>query len=187
MMAMSENTDSHRQKRAIKRPDAIATARGTIVHAPPRGPDAAQRDDGTVRTARQNAEAPRLSVRWNLQLRPLAVRRARVLVRYILITWDLEPLADDAELLVSELTTNALLHAAGMVNLHLVIYDRLLCEVGDADHTLPTLHHPLSDGDSGRGLNLVDQLASRWRSTRTQTGKLVWFELHLPTDVSADT
>lgn len=180
MMAMSENSDYNRHARTAKRPDAITTAQSAIVHAPSRGPDPDQRDDGTVLTARQNAVAPSLSAGWSLQPRPQTVRRARVLVRRTLDTWNLASLADEAELLVSELTTNALLHATGLISLYLVFRDHLLCEVGDDDRTLPTPRHALPSSETGRGLNLVDQLASRWGSTRTQTGKIVWFELRVP-------
>jgi hypothetical protein len=179
---MSENPDSSRYVRIASRPDAIGTARSTIAHAPPRGPDTDQPEDGTVLTARQNAAGPGLSAHWRLQLDPPTVRRARVLVRSTLDLWDLEALADDAELLVSELTTNALRYAAGLISLRLALCDHLRCEVGDDEPTLPTLRHPLPGSETGRGLNLVDQLASRWGSTRTRTGKLVWFELRVPPD-----
>jgi hypothetical protein len=180
MMAMSENSENNRHAGTVKRPDAITTAaRSTTVHAPPRGPDPDQCHDGAVLTARQSAVAPSLSAHWSLQLHPRAVRRARVLVRRTLDTWNLASLTDEAELLVSELTTNALLHATGLISLHLVFRDHLRCEVGDDDHTLPAPRHPLATSETGRGLNLVDHLASRWGSTRTQTGKIVWFELRV--------
>jgi hypothetical protein len=180
---MSESPDHNRRLGVVEPSETIATVRSTLGHAPARGPGPGRREEGTVLTAGQSVVVPSRSVRWSLQLRASAVRRARVLVRYTLITWDLEPLADDAELLVSELTTNAVRYGAGLLSVHLVVRDRLLCEVGDDERTLPMLRHPLPDSDSGRGLHLVDQLAARWGSTRTRTGKLVWFELHLPTDL----
>lgn len=183
MTAMNKNPDNNRRARIVNRPDAITTARSTIVHAPPRGPDTDQRGDGTLLTTHQKAMAPSLSARWNLQPSPPMVRRARMLVRRTLNTWNLASLSDDAELLVSELTTNALCHAAGLIRLHLVFRDHLLCEVGDDETALPAPRHPLPGNETGRGLNLVDQLAFRWGSTRTQTGKFVWFELRMPTDV----
>jgi anti-sigma regulatory factor (Ser/Thr protein kinase) len=182
MTPLNENPDSNRHARIVNRPDAITTARSTIVHAPPRGPDTDQRDDGTLLTTRQKALAPSLSAHWSLQPSPPMVRRARMLVRRTLSTWNLASLADDAELLVSELTTNAILHAAGLIRLHLAFRDHLRCEVGDDDHTLPTSRHPLPSSETGRGLDLVEQLAFRWGSTRTQTGKFVWFELRMPAD-----
>lgn len=105
-----------------------------------------------------------------------------MLARKTLTTWNLAPLIDDVELLVSELTTNALLHATGPISLHLVFCDHLLCEVGDDEPTPPTPRHPLPSSETGRGLALVDLLASRWGSTRTQTGKIVWFEMRLPAE-----
>ena len=55
---------------------------------------------------------------------------------------------------------------------------RLRVEVADAAEGAPRLTAPYDTG--GYGLSLVDQLASRWDSTRTAAGNLTWFEIDLP-------
>ena len=178
MTAMSENPGSYRHSQ-INRPDAVTTAQGTAVHAPPSESGTDQRDGGTLLTARQNLVAPGRTARWSLQPSPPMVRRARALARCTLNTWNLASLVDDVELLVSELTTNSLLHATGLISLHLEFRGHLRCEVGDDEPILPTPLHPLPSSETGRGLYLVSQLSSRWGTTSTRTGKIVWFELHI--------
>ena len=46
---------------------------------------------------------------------------------------------------------------------------------------LPALRHVAETDEAGRGLSLVSRLAKRWGANRTADGKLVWFELALPT------
>ncbi len=91
----------------------------------------------------------------------------------------------DAVLLVSELTTNAVLHTgSGQVLCGLTLTDderRLRIELHDEDsaQVRPPGRHVGPDEESGRGLLLVQQLADRWgcaRSTRSE-GKFVWAEL----------
>jgi anti-sigma regulatory factor (Ser/Thr protein kinase) len=87
-------------------------------------------------------------------------------------------LTDTAELLVSELVTNALLHSAGS-RLRLTLtaaHGVLRCEVSDAGPRVPRV---LAAGSatSGRGMFLVDALALRWGCHQDGTGKTVWFEL----------
>jgi anti-sigma regulatory factor (Ser/Thr protein kinase) len=85
-----------------------------------------------------------------------------------------------ALLLVSELATNAIRHGAPPVRLSLRLdKDRLRVEVTDSSPALPRLGHPAPDQTSGRGLQIVQQLAVKWGSTASQRriGKTVWFEL----------
>ena len=88
-------------------------------------------------------------------------------------------LADDAELLTSELVTNACRHSAGQVTvLALRNEARVVVTVTDDD----TAHRPqliLADSgqDHGRGLMLVDALAGAWGTTAHAGGKSVWFRL----------
>ena len=141
----------------------------------------------SVRGLAGHSGSPDRVAHWSLAPRPQSVRQARNLVRRTLYAWSLQPLADDAELLVSELTTNAvraMRYVSRGISLRLVLTDRLLCEVGDDNHALPMLCHPPPTSETGRGLDLIDHLASHWGSTPTETGKLVWFELRLPADAS---
>lgn len=83
---------------------------------------------------------------------------------------------DDVLIVVSELVSNAVIHAH--TSLRLVIrYDgrRLLTEVFDGDPRLPV--PPDEPGDvGGRGLFLVDRLSLRWGSETVGVGKRVWAE-----------
>jgi anti-sigma regulatory factor (Ser/Thr protein kinase) len=87
---------------------------------------------------------------------------------------------DDLLLLVSELVTNAVIHAETRLRL-VVRYDgrRVLTEVFDGDPHLPRpLPTPRDVG--GRGLSLVEALSSRWGSETVGLGKRVWAELLVP-------
>ncbi len=109
--------------------------------------------------------------------RPSAVGEARAEVRRQLEGWGLDELVDVAQLLVSELATNAVLHAASRFRLTLfAAHGRLRCEVADGGRRVPAV---LDAGasESGRGMFLVDALARRWGCHQDGTGKTVWFEL----------
>ncbi|MEU6255575.1 ATP-binding protein [Streptomyces sp. NPDC047043] len=112
--------------------------------------------------------------------RPTAVREARAEVRRQLEAWglaDRDELVDVAELLVSELATNALLHSASRFRLTLsASHGVLRCEVYDTGRRTPQV---LDAGasESGRGMFLVNTLARRWGCHQDGRGKTVWFEL----------
>lgn len=87
---------------------------------------------------------------------------------------------DAAELLVSELVTNALLHGEGsMIRVTLGCrLGALHCEVEDAGSARPAVRQgDNEEGESGRGLVLVEHLAARWGSRPSGWGKTVWFDL----------
>ncbi|QTI87254.1 ATP-binding SpoIIE family protein phosphatase [Streptomyces sp. AgN23] len=109
-------------------------------------------------------------------------------LRNLLRAWDLDTVADDLELLTSEVVTNALIHAHSEVDVRFREYpDRLRVEVRDSDP-----HPPIpvvfvgpdepgnQEAESGRGLLIVDALASAWGSSPTGRGKTTWFELKIP-------
>ncbi|MEV6507221.1 ATP-binding protein [Streptomyces sp. NPDC051642] len=119
-----------------------------------------------------------------------SVRQARELVRKRLAEYGLQDLVDIAELLVSELATNAVVHAGGRYRLTLSLGVGILrCEVADARRHLPRPPHRQverdddldvdPDSENGRGLFLVDALAHRWGSRLVEEGKEVWFELEI--------
>ncbi len=91
----------------------------------------------------------------------------------------LHELADDAELVTSELVTNALLHTDTPVTVKVgVDADTLRVEVHDECSELPVPGVLRPDAMSGRGLLLVERLTQRWGVTRVPVaGKCVWFEL----------
>ncbi|MGW0186939.1 ATP-binding protein [Streptomyces sp. NPDC003362] len=115
--------------------------------------------------------------------RPSAVGEARAQVRRQLEGWGLaerdgqDDLVATAELLVSELATNALLHSASRFRLTLsAAHGVLRCEVADAGRRVPQVLQA-GTSESGRGIYLVDALARRWGCHQDGPGKTVWFEL----------
>ncbi|MGW6138341.1 SpoIIE family protein phosphatase [Streptomyces sp. NPDC055140] len=122
---------------------------------------------------------------WTLPREPRSVGRAREFTRAQLTQWDLEPLVDTTELLVSELVTNALRYGEGEIRLRLLLDRTLVCEVWDAGLVQPRRRRARDTDEGGRGLQLVGLLSASWGSRRTPRGKTVWFELPLPDGDSA--
>ncbi|MGW5094971.1 SpoIIE family protein phosphatase [Streptomyces nodosus] len=117
---------------------------------------------------------------WTLPREPRSVGRAREYARGQLLAWDLEPLVDTTELLVSELVTNALRYGEGEIRLRLLLDRTLVCEVWDSGLVQPRRRRARDTDEGGRGLQLVGLLSAAWGSRRTPHGKTVWFELPLP-------
>lgn len=88
---------------------------------------------------------------------------------------------EDAELLVTELVSNAHDHGRPPISLRLgqLPNSSLHIEVEDSDRThLPRLRASAPGGERGRGLVLVDQLSRGWGFNVTVTGKVVWAEMN---------
>ena len=86
---------------------------------------------------------------------------------------------ETAALLVSELVSNAVLHAGTDIDMQIVPEaHRLRVEVTDQrpNDTVAPIAAEL-DAPSGRGLKIVDALATRWGVEHTDGSKTVWFEL----------
>ncbi|MEW2614647.1 SpoIIE family protein phosphatase [Streptomyces sp. NPDC047880] len=140
-----------------------------------------RKDDVALLMARLNGIEPDDVAEWRLALDPAEVGRARAAVREQLHDWGLAKLVAAAELMAGELVTNAVRHShTRPAGLRLVRGDTLLCEVDDDDHELPTLLQAGPLDEAGRGLRVVSTLAREWGTSRTRTGKTVWFELTLP-------
>jgi anti-sigma regulatory factor (Ser/Thr protein kinase) len=92
--------------------------------------------------------------------------------------WDCDGVIPDAELLVSELVTNAVLHARSASQ---VTIERrgttLRISVSDTSTTRPRLRDYGPEAVTGRGLLLVDRISRRWGVDQLPTGKSVWFEI----------
>ncbi|MFD4696664.1 ATP-binding protein [Streptomyces niveus] len=90
---------------------------------------------------------------------------------------------DDVLLCVSELATNAVRHGVPVGGALLVKVGadehRVRVECHDANRRRPRLRHPADDDQTGRGLLLVEAIASRWGTDERPFGKYVWFELDL--------
>ena len=111
---------------------------------------------------------------------PALVRR---FVSQVLDDWGIEvgPIRDTLVLLASELATNAVEHTYDGFSVDLRASDEAVrVEVRDREPTLPTLQEPDPLAENGRGMVLVDRLASAWEAEPVPgDGKVVWFELAL--------
>lgn len=111
---------------------------------------------------------------------PASVRKARAFVDATLAAWHLEELRDVAVLLTSELATNAVVHARTPFRLTVQLDGVVTVEVADGSPGVPKVEEAVVDDDRGRGLALVEKLASSWGSRTEGSGKTVWFVLELP-------
>jgi anti-sigma regulatory factor (Ser/Thr protein kinase)/GAF domain-containing protein len=137
-------------------------------------------DDVALLIARLHGIPSSDVAQWLLHPWPTAPGVMRQTVRRTLHDWGLSACSDVAELLVSELATNAVRYASRPIELRLMRTDVLLCEIKDDDHHLPVLRSASETDEFGRGLKLVSSLARRWGANRTSDGKVVWFDLALP-------
>lgn len=109
---------------------------------------------------------------------PSSASLGRRLVRGVLAEAGRDDLADTAELVASELITNALLHAATPVEvLASAGPGGFRLEVGDGSDQLPVERDHSTLAGTGRGLGLVHQVADAWGVEPTATGKVVWVEI----------
>jgi anti-sigma regulatory factor (Ser/Thr protein kinase) len=104
---------------------------------------------------------------------------ARSWAHNVLDGWPVREVDDLAILLVSEVVSNALLHAQTDVRLVLDLRDdrHLVVEAWDTGPGRPVLQSPTAWDESGRGLRLVEELSSSWGWTFAPGAKCVWFEL----------
>ena len=118
-------------------------------------------------------------LRIPLASEPASVRRAREAVRSWLVDVGRSNTEYVAAQIVTELTTNAVVHAHGPVVLHLWCRrDGVRIGVSDGSTDVPTLASEVDPAAaSGRGLRLVDRLASRWESEAHERGKITWAEI----------
>jgi anti-sigma regulatory factor (Ser/Thr protein kinase) len=121
-----------------------------------------------------------------LEADPGSVKAARRFVVEALMASGRPGDADIAELLVSELVTNAVLHARSGAELVVRVEDEVLrVEVRDASRRLPTARTHDMESQTGRGLELVELLSDGWGVDLEEGlaaeggGKSVWFELQL--------
>jgi anti-sigma regulatory factor (Ser/Thr protein kinase) len=156
---------------------------GTVSGCPP----------AVARTAQSALPSPGGPPAWpllsNLELGALAsaVPCARLHTTHILREWNLEHLADNAELIVSELATNALkaswsLHGTPPITLRLrADRESLIIAVADALPAPPQPQPHEIDADSGRGLEIVAVLSESWGYYHPESGgKVVWALLTSP-------
>lgn len=106
---------------------------------------------------------------------------ARTLVREALTRWGLDQLLCTAELVVSEMVTNAVQHGRGPIEVRLLRASTLVCEVADSSPIWPSLQltDPVALAENGRGVQLVKLLSRRWGTRPMPAGKIVWCELSI--------
>lgn len=93
-------------------------------------------------------------------------------------TWGYASMGDEVALLVSELVTNAVRHTDADGALEMTeLVDGVHVEVHDGSTVEPTVGRGGPGDESGRGLRIVQQLASAWGVRRRCGGKAVWFDL----------
>ncbi|MFC0860683.1 SpoIIE family protein phosphatase [Sphaerimonospora cavernae] len=137
-------------------------------------------DDVTLLAIRFRGIPGEHVAQWMVEPQAMAPAKVRGLVRRTLASWGLESMVPMAQLLASELVTNAVRRTSRPITIRLLRTDALLCEVSDDDHRMPALHEPGLLDEYGRGLYLVSQLAERWGTSRVAGGKTVWFAMPLP-------
>lgn len=105
---------------------------------------------------------------------------ARHFVARVLEGWGLE--TEDSSLLVSELATNAVLHARSDFEVTVIRSSRCVrVEVFDQNTRLPSFAVAPTDAYSGRGLLLLRGLSTNWGvETHSDDGKTIWFEVEAP-------
>jgi anti-sigma regulatory factor (Ser/Thr protein kinase) len=129
-----------------------------------------------------NPSVPRLE----LPPRAQSAKAARAFVADTLARWECGALRDVAVLLVSELVTNALLHAGTTIVVDCRMRDDAVrIGVSDGIVTSGARRGFPPDATTGRGLVIVESLADDWGVSQTEHGKCTWFDLRLPVEGEA--
>ncbi|AXG77549.1 ATP-binding protein [Streptomyces paludis] len=121
---------------------------------------------------------------------PESARDARRLIGLALTVWGMDAMRDSAEVVVSELLTNAVLHArreSVRVTVTRLSDERVRVAVVDLSRKHPR-HRPADPSEeSGRGLEIVNVLSGgRWGVDAMAWGKRVWAELGAPAGESGE-
>ncbi|MHA4817811.1 ATP-binding SpoIIE family protein phosphatase [Streptomyces aculeolatus] len=171
--------------------DAVS---GPHSHATP-GPHAERREDDIALVLLRRDQPPRegepgaapatgrhmhLTVPQAEQQRTADARHE---LRAMLFDWSTPAQVDSAELVLSELVANVLLHTDSDADISADVTGprgnrTLRVSVGDADTGLPHLRHPGELSSSGRGLFLLQELSGEWGTEPKGDGKEIWCEFH---------
>lgn len=125
-----------------------------------------------------SAEAGEVA-RERLPGRPASAGAARRTIRAAIEAAAPVEVVETAELLVSEVVTNAVVHAATDITLVVAVLPegRVRVEVSDGSRHAPSRRDYEPTATTGRGLRLLEELADRCGTARSSTGKTVWFEV----------
>jgi signal transduction histidine kinase len=98
---------------------------------------------------------------------------------------------DDASLIISELLTNAATAGGTQTKLHINVHrDHIHIGVYDNGPGWPKMQRPTPDQGHGRGLQIIDQLATDWGVEASGPGKEVWADIaidpHLTDGIDCD-
>jgi anti-anti-sigma regulatory factor/anti-sigma regulatory factor (Ser/Thr protein kinase) len=137
-------------------------------------------DRATAVLAAKQRPAPRRFA-TRLEGTATAAGTAREIVAQACETWRLPHVVDDAQLIITELVSNAVRHAKGGLHLLMLLRDRHLhLSIADASGKQPRRILPDPDtGEGGRGLLLVETVAAAWGTSPTPGGKVVWATLRV--------
>jgi hypothetical protein len=129
---------------------------------------------------RAGAGAVRDAVRTSEIFLPLssAVPATRRFVGGVLRSWNLDELVEDAQLIASELATNAVKHAVSAFRVHLQRDGSgVRIAIQDGGLGRPERRHAAIDAFAGRGVAIVEMTANSWGCESVDEGKEVWAEL----------
>ena len=119
-----------------------------------------------------------IEARTDLSSSPTAPLAARRFIRSALAQWGYDSLLESVTLLTNELVTNAVLHAGSDISLSVCARDGLLrVEVSDGSPGPLARRFYKGDAQTGRGLALVEKVATTWGVQEYRGGKTVWFEV----------
>lgn len=115
----------------------------------------------------------------DLRPEPTSPAEARTFVRNVLEDWGVAgEVVEDAELLVSELVTNAIMHARTGTTVDVRRYDGSVeFAISDESVRPVELRLPTVEAVTGRGVYFLDQLAPDWQVEPTANGKTIRFSL----------
>ncbi|MFE0603338.1 SpoIIE family protein phosphatase [Streptomyces sp. NPDC058892] len=166
-----------RLRHALSHPDRNPqdTCRAVIEAVAPDHPD----DDIALLVARtRTVPADRIAT-WDMSPDPSLVSGIRGAATRQLAAWGLDELGFAAELVLSELVTNAVRYGSEPIRVRLIHDRALICEVSDGSNTAPHLRRAAGTDEGGRGLFLVAQLSQAWGTRYTPHGKVIWAECAL--------
>lgn len=107
-----------------------------------------------------------------------SVGRAREMMREVLKAASAHELLDAAEVAISEVVTNAVVHAGTEIEVRICAAERALrVEVDDRSRRLPVLRTWSTTAGTGRGMHILGESTDRWDVDPAPHGKTVWFEI----------